>query len=132
MITFPGGGLGFVDAHPSPTNSRASILQIAEGKHVHFVCLSHPHADHGVDLIPLLNGHGAIDEFWHTSSEAVPFIYRLGETPAFPNFPSELRVHARKMVDDWANFLHDVYGAVATRKLPQYQIRAGDEKRVMT
>jgi len=50
LITFPSGGIGVVDAHPSSRGLRPPILDLVRGRHIHFVCLTHPHADHGVDL----------------------------------------------------------------------------------
>ncbi|MEI8341243.1 MAG: hypothetical protein WCH43_06860, partial [Verrucomicrobiota bacterium] len=126
IITFPGGGLGVVDAHPSPTHSRPEILEILSQRQLHFVCLTHPHADHGRDLVPVLEQHPDVAEFWHTNSDISAFIYRLRE---MPNWPSEVREFARQMGSGWANFLIDLYGAVAERGLPIHQVRAGDEVR---
>jgi len=67
-ITFPNGGLGIVDAHPS-TGSRAPIEEIIKGKYIHFVCLTHPHADHALDLAKVLKSKNRISEFWHTISD---------------------------------------------------------------
>jgi len=63
VLTFPSGGLGIVDAHPSSSTSRQEILQITRGKTIHFVCLTHPHKDHGADLIPILEQHPDIKAF---------------------------------------------------------------------
>jgi hypothetical protein len=126
VITFPGGGLGIVDAHPSPTECRPEILRLAAGKVVHFVCLTHPHADHGRDLIPVLEGHDRVEEFWHTNADIVPFIYRLREVP---NWPSEVREFARQMSGGFANFLIDLYGAVVERSIPIHVVCAGQEAR---
>ena len=60
ILEFPDGGLGVVDAHPSAQNSRPSILRLVAGRKIHFVCLTHPHADHGIDLIPILQQHKPI------------------------------------------------------------------------
>jgi hypothetical protein len=127
IVTFPGGGVGIVDAHPSPTASRAEILQLVSGKVVHFVCLTHPHADHGRDLVPVLESHEQIQEFWHTSSDILPFIYRLREVP---NWSSEVREFARQMSGGFANFLIDLYGAIVERSIPIHVVRAGQEPRI--
>lgn len=121
-----------VDAHPSPSKSRPEILDIIGDRVLHFVCLTHPHADHGVDLVPVLRAAKRTEEFWHTISEIIPFVYRLGEAVNYPspkaiNFPSSLGVWARKMAEDWANFHIDIFGAVAERAIPQRRLRAGLE-----
>lgn len=119
-----------MDAHPSPSKSRPGILEIIGERALHFVCLTHPHADHGVDLVPLLRAPQKPDQFWHTTSEIGPFVYRLGEAvgyaaPQAVNFPSDLGGWARKMAGDWANFHIDIFGAVAEREIPQRRL-SGD------
>jgi hypothetical protein len=94
---------------------------------VHFVCLTHPHADHGRDLIPVLESHNRVEEFWHTNADIVPFIYRLREVP---NWPSEVREFARQMSGGFANFLIDLYGAVVERNIPIHVVCAGQEARI--
>ena len=116
-----------IDAHPSPSKSRPGILEIIGGRVLHFVCLTHPHADHGVDLVPLLRTAPKPGVFWHTTSEISPFVYRLGEAvnyaaPQAVNFPSDLGKWARKMAEDWANFHIDIFGAVAERDIPQRRL----------
>lgn len=121
-----------MDAHPSPSKSRPGILEIIGERALHFVCLTHPHADHGVDLVPLLQAPQKPDEFWHTTSEINPFIYRLGESkgyaaPKAVNFPSDLGGWARKMSEDWANFHIDIFGTVAERDIPQRRLSGDSE-----
>lgn len=128
-MTFPGGGIGVVDAHPSPSKSRPGILEIVDDRPLHFVCLTHPHADHGVDLVPLLRAPRKPDHFWHTTSEINSFVYRLSEekryaAPQAVNFPSDLGRWARKMAEDWANFHIDIFGTVAERDIPQRRLSA--------
>ena len=50
VVTFPDGGIGVVDAHPSTRANRLRIEEIVSGKKIHFICLTHPHADHGRDF----------------------------------------------------------------------------------
>lgn len=126
IVTFPGGGVGVIDAHPSPSSSRPHILQLVADKLVHFVCLTHPHADHGRDLVPLIERHPNISEFWHTNSQIQAFIYRLLEVPSWP---SEVREFAVRMSGDYANFLIDLYGGVVERELPIHDVRASNEPR---
>ncbi len=121
VITFPSGGLGLVDAHPSTHSIRPEILQIVSGKRLHFVCLTHPHADHGIDLVPVLQQHPAVESFWHTTSDVRAFIYRVEESR---NFPSAVREFASQLNQDWANFLLDLFGAVAERKISRHLLRS--------
>lgn len=121
-----------MDAHPSPSKSRPGILEIIGERALHFVCLTHPHADHGVDLVPLLRAPQKPDQFWHTTSDINPFVYRVGEAvgyaaPKAVNFPSDLGRWTRKMAEDWANFHIDIFGAVVERDIPQRRLRAGLE-----
>ena len=121
-----------VDACPSPSKSRPGILEIIGGRALHFVCLTHPHADHGVDLVPLLRAAQKPDEFWHTTPDINPFVYRLGEAvgyspPQAVNFPSDLGRWARKMAEGWANFHIDIFGAVVEREIPQRRLCGGLE-----
>ena len=121
VITFPSGGIGLVDAHPSKNSLRPEILKIVEGKKLHFVCLTHPHADHGVDLVPVLQNHQHIESFWHTIYHVPAFIYGVEQTV---KFPSEVREFAAKMNQDWGEFLFDVFGAVAERDIPTHELRS--------
>src|ERR1051326_1363275 len=110
VITFPRGGLGLVDAHPSANSSRPSILDIVSGKKLHFVCLTHPHADHGVDLIPVLQRQTDIAEFWHTSPDTSSFIFFCA-TQRW-NYPSPVRDFVNQFWNGWADFLLDLYSSV--------------------
>ena len=121
VITFPGGGIGLVDAHPATNSSRPGIRDIVSGKRLHFVCLTHPHADHGEDLVPVLQTHPEIAEFWHTTSDIRAFIYRVQE---YVNYPSPVRDFAAAMNRDWANFLVDIFGAVVDRDIPPLLLRS--------
>lgn len=118
--------MGIVDAHPTPSRSRAAITELVAGRKLHFVCLTHPHEDHGRDLVPILESHPEVEEFWHTNSDIAPFVFRLQE---MTNWPSEVQTVAREIAGGWANFHIDLYGAVAERDIPIHQVRAGDEPR---
>jgi beta-lactamase superfamily II metal-dependent hydrolase len=128
IVTFPDGGLGIIDAHPTSFGGRPDILELTRGRDVHFVCLTHPHADHGVDLVPILQNHSKIPEFWHTNSDITPFIFRLGE---IPSWPSEVREFAVKMAEKWHSCMLDIFAAVAERDIPDHQMRAGEEIRII-
>jgi len=121
LITFPHGGLGIVDGHPTPHGGRPPIADLTAGKHIHFVCLSHPHADHGVDLIPVVESHPDIESFWHSTSDVEAFIYCITETD---NYPSPVRQFVHDLKRGWAEFLVDLYGAVAKRNLDVRQLHS--------
>jgi ribonuclease BN (tRNA processing enzyme) len=121
IVTFPSGGIGLVDAHPSQHGHRPDIRQLVAGRKLHFVCLTHPHADHGVDLIPVLERHPQIEEFWHTIHDIPALVYGVEQTV---NFPSSVREHASKMNQDWGEFLFDLLAAVGERKIPRHLLRS--------
>ena len=117
-----------MDAHPSSHPIRPEILEIIKGKNLHFVCLTHPHADHGVDLVTVLQRHQNIGEFWHTIFEIPAFIFGIEQTV---NFPSQVREYASKLNQDWGEFLFDIYAAVIERKIPRHHLRSDLSPRVI-
>lgn len=121
VITFPSGGLAIVDAHPSGQAIRPDIQQITQGKKLHFVCLTHPHADHGVDLVTVLERHPEVGGFWHTIFDIPAFIYGVEQTV---NFPSPVREYASKMNQDWGEFLFDILSAVIEHEIPRHCLRS--------
>jgi hypothetical protein len=129
VITFPSGGIGIVDAHPSQGTLRPAILDLVKGKQIHFVCLSHPHADHGIDLVPIVKYHSTIAEFWHTVSDiAAFFFFPVTETE---NFPSPMRPLAAAMRARYAKFLIDLFHAVVDRKIKMHQLRSDLRKKTI-
>lgn len=109
VITFPDGGVGLVDAHPSQRGTRPSIQNIIAGKNLHFVCLTHPHEDHGLDLIPVLETHPAVNSFWHSASDICRMLFESQDVKSFPGPHREVALTMRK---GWAEFLCDLFGAV--------------------
>ena len=77
ILTFPDGGLGVIDAHPSPRAQRPNIEDLVRGKHVHFVCLTHPHADHGIDLHRVFGVAASVGAYWHTLSDIQAVMYSI-------------------------------------------------------
>mgnify|MGYP005856496963 CR=1 FL=1 len=122
LITFPDGGIGIVDAHPSQTDKRPPIDQLVAGHKIHFVCLTHPHADHGIDLIPILSDHPDIGSFWHTLSAIDVFVF--AGAGQIPNYRSPIRDVVLEFQGRWGQFLTKIYGHVGQRKLPHYNLRA--------
>lgn len=126
-ITFPDGGIGIVDAHPSQTGKRPPIDQLVEGRKIHFVCLTHPHADHGIDLIPVLRDHPDIGSFWHTLSDIGVFVF--AEAGQSPNYRSPIRAVVTEFQSQWGKFLIQIYGHAGKRKLPHHNLRADLESK---
>lgn len=125
VLTFPSGGIGIVDAHPSPSKSRPEILDLIHSRQVHFVCLTHPHRDHGADLIPVLEQHLNIEAFWHTVSDVDVTVFLQQEAMNYPSYPSDCRGALERMKRGWAEFLVDLYGAVAARPaIQRHQLRS--------
>jgi hypothetical protein len=121
-ITFPDGGIGMVDAHPSQTGRRPPIDQLVDGRKIHFVCLTHPHADHGIDLIPILRDHPDIRSFWHTLSDIGVFVF--AEAGQVPNYRSPIREAVAQFQGRWGRFLTQIYGYAGKRELPHHNLRA--------
>ena len=106
VITFPKGGLGIVDAHPSPTKSRCSIEDIIKGKEIHFVCLTHPHQDHGRDLAKVLKSKNSISEFWYTVRDIKLLAYSATN---IETYPSRYRHLIEDMRKDSAGCFLDIF-----------------------
>ncbi|MGH8093984.1 MAG: hypothetical protein ACREIF_11000 [Chthoniobacterales bacterium] len=121
IIEFPDEGVGIVDAHPSLQTSRPGILDLVGNKEIHFVCLTHPHLDHGIDLIPVLQTRRPIGAFWHTSPSVSSFVYHCATER--PNYPSPVRKFVNLLADGWADFLLDLYAA--TENLPVRTLHSG-------
>ncbi|MGA2176207.1 MAG: hypothetical protein ABSH38_14620 [Verrucomicrobiota bacterium] len=128
VVTFPSGGLGLIDAHPSQYSHRPNIRDIVQGKILHFVCLTHPHADHGVDLVPVIQEHPNIAEFWHTIFEVPAFIYGAEQAV---NFPSPVREFAAQMNQDWGEFFFDLLYAVIDRRISRHLLRSDQQPRLI-
>lgn len=111
-----------VDAHPSQTGRRPPIDQLVDGRKIHFVCLTHPHADHGIDLIPILRDHPDIRSFWHTLSDIGVFVF--AEAGQVPNYRSPIREAVAQFQGRWGRFLTQIYGYAGKRELPHHNLRA--------
>ena len=121
-ITFPDGGIGIVDAHPTNSGGRPPIGDLVANKRIHFVCLTHPHADHGIDLIPIIRDHPEIGEFWHTLSAVDVFVF--AEAGQHQNYRSPIREAVTEFQGQWGRFLTRIYGHVGIRKLPYHNLRS--------
>jgi hypothetical protein len=121
IVTFPSGGIAIVDAHPSARNSRPPILDLINGKEIHFICLTHPHSDHGVDLVPIVQFAPAVGSFWHTVSDFNAFFFSISQVEAYPSSMQHL---VRQMREQWAEFLIDLYDIADQRNIPEYELRS--------
>ncbi len=131
LLTFPSGGMGIIDAHPSQLADRPSILDLIGDRPLHFVCLTHPHLDHGVDLIPVLQGHPHIKAFWHTVDDVQFTVFFQQEAMNYPNYPSACREAVLRLKKGYANFLIDLYGAVAEKGIPHHRLRSDERPKVI-
>ena len=113
VIGFPDGGIGIVDAHPSPKGLRPKIEDIVQGRSIHFLCLTHPHSDHGLDLPGAMTASVQTKRFWHTVTDIQVLLYAVTEEQQFfPNRNTPLLTNLRTK---WANFLIDLYSMVDAR-----------------
>jgi beta-lactamase superfamily II metal-dependent hydrolase len=91
LIDFPGGHKAIVDCCTSITGCRLDIETeiAATGGHIAFVCLTHPHLDHG-KAIPAILETCKVNELWHSLPDIQPFFYWLSEAPTFKSALHEL------------------------------------------
>jgi hypothetical protein len=114
ILTFPSGAIGIVDAHPSSKSVRPKIETLIQGKNIRFVCLTHPHTDHGKDLIPVLASSESITEFWTSVSDISLFNRSLKK---YINFPSPLADRVSAFEEARAAIFSRLFGEVARRLL---------------
>lgn len=121
LITFPDGRMGVVDCHPS-FGGHVRALELIKGKVLAFVHLTHPHLDHGKGLVPIIQDHADIGEFWHTVSGVHQWVYSMEDTPVFPS-------HIRQTVEDYmrgsGDFVRKLFGGVARRNIECRTLHSG-------
>jgi len=126
-VTFPNGGKGVIDGHHSG-RGRSELTEIIGDERIHFVCLTHPHADHGKGLIPLLESKDHnVDEFWHTLSDVNVFVFTAGGQIA--SYRSPIKETVREFHRGWGQFLTEIYGNVGIKKIPPHKLRADLERK---
>lgn len=128
IVGFPDGGLGIVDAHPSRSKMRPEIEALVKGRQLHFLCLTHPHEDHGADLPKAMAAAAHVKHYWHTVTDIQALIYAVTQHEEFPNRFSPLLTKLRL---PWAEFLIDLYDEVETRTDtdPGFKQRLNDQRR---
>lgn len=109
LIDFPNGKSGVVDCCNSSTGCRPELATELANRDVAFVCLTHPHLDHGQGMHVLLDRCRVV-EFWHSLPDVQPFLYWISEGPRFrsplASFAEERRVsQAKFMIDIWTSVL---------------------------
>jgi hypothetical protein len=112
-IEFPTGQIGVVDASPSSSKCRLALAKELEGREVAFVCLTHPHKDHGDDLLPLLKT-GKVLEFWHSLPEVEPFLYFVTQGTRFRSVVSKFAEQAQI---ERAQFVLDLWTTLRCRRI---------------
>lgn len=121
LITFPDGSVGLVDAHPS-FDGCGRVLEHVRDRDVSFMCLSHPHEDHGKSLVDILATSTRVGQFWHSVSGIQAWVYSLEDTPIYPS-------HIRQVAEDYmrgsGDFLRELYGNVAKSNLHTRLLHSG-------
>jgi len=111
LIEFPSGEVAIVDSYPSASNCRPKIEDEIQGRQVAFVCLTHPHTDHGLGLIGVVKS-AKVDQFWHSMTDIEPFINLVVQAP---KFRSPLAPLAEKIRERRAKFMLDLWSTVKCR-----------------
>ena len=112
-IEFPTGEIGVVDGSKTSSGCRAALVDELKGREIAFVCLTHPHKDHGDDLIDLIKSR-TVPQFWHSLPEVEPFIYFVTQGTRFRSFVSHL---AQKAQIERAQFVLDLWTAIKCRRV---------------
>ena len=117
-----------MDAHPSRTGMRLDIEALVKGRKLHFLCLTHPHEDHGADLSKAMAAAETVDHYWHTVTDIHGLIYAVTQHEEFPNRFTPLLAALRLT---WAEFLIDLYDEVENRTAadPGFKQRLNDQRR---
>ena len=113
FIEFPNGQVGVVDASPSRSQCRPSLAVELQGREVAFVCLTHPHKDHGDDILPLLRSQKVI-QFWHSLPDVEPFIYFVTQGTKFKSVVSHF---AERAQIERAQFVLDLWTTLRCRRI---------------
>jgi beta-lactamase superfamily II metal-dependent hydrolase len=117
IITFPNGEIGIVDAHPSRCGRRPDIASLTEGKELKFICATHPHEDHCLDLLEVANLR-KFKEFWFPTFEVQAFSYIITETPCFGgNLQEYINEYRRKNCVAFNDLLEKVIDLFNQKKI---------------
>lgn len=111
FIEFPNGQVGVVDSSPSKSRCRPSLAAELRERDVAFVCITHPHKDHGDDIVPLLKSE-RVAQFWHSLPDVEPFIYFVTQGTKFRSLVSHF---AEKAQIERAQFVLDLWTTLKCR-----------------
>lgn len=125
ILTFPDEELGIIDANPSSTNTQScrDIINIINGRVIKFMCFTHPHEDHGTDLVKILQARCTISQFWHTSSDLLQFF--LSNHNILPNYAAPTSPFVRSINSGWAQYAIDLYKEITNNEIPVKVIHSG-------
>jgi beta-lactamase superfamily II metal-dependent hydrolase len=118
LIDFPNEKVGVIDAYPPGRSGRSDILDIIGDREVEFVCLTHPHEDHGKDLVKIIEALN-VKEFWHSLSPVNLFVYQLEQ---HITFPSHLQHVSTSISQAWAEFMLELLSSVARKGITERSI----------
>jgi hypothetical protein len=124
LIDFPDGQKGLVDCCTSTTGCRLDIETeiVADGGHIAFICLTHPHLDHG-KAIPAVLEACEVKELWHSLPDIQPFVYWLSEAPTFK---SAVHALANQFIVSQAEFILRIWRIALEREI---EIKSFDASR---
>ena len=125
-VDFPDGQKAIVDCCTSTTGCRLNIeTELVSGdRRVVFICLTHPHFDHGED-IPAVLGACSVKELWHSLPDVVPFIYWISEAPTFKSSVYNL---ANRFRVSQADFIAKICGEALEQDI-EIEIKSFDASR---
>lgn len=114
LIDFPDGSVGVVDCCPSATACRPALEQELAGRTIAFVCLTHPHEDHGKQMDAVLESC-SVNEFWHSLPDVHPFLFWFSQNISFRSPLSDFSEGQRV---SQAEFLINIWKTVLRRRIP--------------
>ena len=118
VVTFPDKSIGIIDAFPSLANTRPDIASLIHGKKIRFICLTHPHDDHYLDL-PIVFDQNPPDEFWHTIPDSRAFFYSIGQYKAFESSTDSIMA---KFLTKKAKPLIDIFATCSKNHIEQVKL----------
>jgi beta-lactamase superfamily II metal-dependent hydrolase len=113
VIEFPTGETGVVDAHPCHSGSRLPISDVLGDRRLAFVCLTHPHEDHALDLIHIIRGN-PVEQFWHSLSSVNAFLQAVRSAN---DYLSPIREFAHEMAVQKAKFMTDLWNEIDAKNV---------------
>jgi beta-lactamase superfamily II metal-dependent hydrolase len=123
VITFPSGKIGIIDAHPSSTaSSRPDITDIIGERDVEFLCLTHPHEDHGADLIKIIQKEVVVHSFWSNLFIIIAICKEFNNFQEIEAFPSGVVNHIKDLNESYARSIIELASEVVDRDIFRKQL----------